>query len=103
EICAFAGAELECRDLQADSLFMNKLNSGKNPDIPVYNIVGTGCEMDGGIGDGAVLEEKSKLDWANNTIIEGKCRSAIKPLHLDLRDTKLYPEVYDTLKKVLKE
>ncbi|MBU0470964.1 MAG: alpha/beta hydrolase, partial [Nanoarchaeota archaeon] len=47
EICAFAGAELECRDLQADSLFMNKLNSGKNPDIPVYNIVGTGCEMDG--------------------------------------------------------
>ncbi|MFH1682221.1 MAG: hypothetical protein ABIA37_00340 [Candidatus Woesearchaeota archaeon] len=102
-ICSFTGAELECRDLQADSLFINKLNSGKQPNIPVYNIVGTGCEMDDGVGDGAVLEKSAKLDWATNFIIKGKCRSAIAPLHLDLREPQLYPEVYQKLKEVLEE
>lgn len=101
EVCPLTGAELECRDLRSDSLLMNKLNTGTSPKIPVFNIVGTGCNMEGKQGDGAVLEENAKLDWATNFVIKGKCRSVTYPLHLDLRNLQLYPEVYEKIKVAL--
>jgi uncharacterized alpha/beta hydrolase family protein len=103
DICPLTGEKLECRDMDANSLFINKLNSEPLPKIPIYNIVGTGCIMKEGIGDGAVLEEKAILEGANNYIINGTCRSTVYPLHLDLRNLDLYPEVYDIIKKALKE
>lgn len=103
DICPLTGEKLECRDMDANSLFMNKLNSAALPKIPIYNIVGTGCIMEGGMGDGAVLEEKALLEGADNYIINGTCRSALYPLHLDLRNLNLYPEVYDIIKNALKE
>ena len=102
ELCPLTGESLECKDMNSNSLFINKLNTGIKPSIPVYNIVGSGCNMNGKDGDGAVLTENAKLDWTENFIINGKCRSATMPLHLDLRNIKMYPEVYDILVKVIK-
>jgi hypothetical protein len=101
DYCPLTGERLECRDMNAESLFINKLNSEALPDIPIYNIVGTGCTMDEGFGDGAVLEKKAWLDGAENYLIEGTCRSTVYPLHLDLRDIELYPEVYDIIIEAL--
>lgn len=100
--CSVTGETLECRDMNENSLFMNKLNLGIKPKIPIYNIIGTGCDMEGKQGDGIVLEEKALLDGAQNYIIKGKCRSLIAPLHLDLRNIGIYPEVYEIIKNALK-
>ncbi len=101
-LCPLIGEDLECRDMDSNSLFINKLNRGALPPIPIYNIVGTGCDMGGKQGDGAVLEENALLDLgAHNYIINGTCESPLKPLHLDLRNIDKYPEVYNILRKSL--
>ena len=100
-ICPVIGGKLECRDMNADSLFINKLNREQPPGIPVYNIIGTGCRMFSGLGDGAVLEESARLVAAHNFVIEGTCREKFRPLHLDLLNTELYPEVYQRIKNSL--
>jgi len=101
-VCPLLGSELECRDLTEGSLFLNKLNRGLKPKIPVYTIVGTGCYMGVGQGDGTVLEDHATLSWAENHIIKGVCTGKFKPLHLDLLKPELYPEAYETLVKILK-
>ncbi len=100
-ICPVTGGELECRDMDKGSLFINKLNRNQQPGIPVYNIIGTGCSMLDGQGDGAVLEESAKLDFAKNFIIKGKCREKFYPLHLDLLNIEMYPDVYKIIKASL--
>ena len=101
DYCSVVGGELECRDLNANSLFINKLNQGKLPSIPVHNIVGTGCAMDEGVGDGTVVEKRGRLEGAQNYIIEGTCASSVYPLHLAILDIDAYPEVYEIVKKAL--
>lgn len=103
DYCPITGEKLECRDMNADSLFINKLNSGPNPNIPMYNILGTGCVMKDNIGDGVVLKEKAWLDGAHNYVINGTCLSPTEPLHLMLRDIDVYPEVYSIIIGALKE
>ncbi len=101
-LCPLAGGEKrECDDMNADSLFMQKLNREKVPDN-VYNIYATGCEMSGEIGDGIVLGESARLDIKNNFIINGTCRGKLQPLHLDLLKIDMYPEVYEKIKEILK-
>ena len=102
-VCPLLGAELECRDLTEGSLFLNKLNRASKPSIPVYTIVGTGCEMGEGEGDGVVLEDHATIPWAENHIIQGVCNGKFEPLHLDLLKPELYPEAYRTIVKILKE
>ncbi len=103
DYCPITGENLECRDMDSNSLFISKLNREPLPEIPIYNIVGTGCKMREGIGDGAVLEKNALLDGAKNFIINGTCTSIPKPLHLTLRDIDLYPAVYDSIRDALKE
>jgi len=102
DYCPIRGEKLECQDMDTKSLFMSKLNRGQFPNIPVYNIIGTGCRMDGRFGDGAVLEKNAYLEGANNFIINGTCEGLSKPLHLTLRDIDRYPEVYRIISGVLK-
>ena len=59
--------------------------------------------MDGKQGDGAVLEESSRLEGVQNFIINGTCRGRAYPLHLELRNIEKYPKVYEIIKKGLKE
>jgi hypothetical protein len=101
DYCSVIGGELECRDLNANSLFINKLNQGKLSTIPVHNIVGTGCVMDDGLGDGTVAEERGRLEGAQNYVIEGTCASSVYPLHLAILDIDAYPKVYEIVKKAL--
>lgn len=101
--CSIVGGKSECEDMYYDSLFMSKLNSEPLPDIPVYTIVATGCKMGSKMGDGIVLEESSVLDGATNYVINGTCKSKFEPLHLDMRNPNMYPEVYETLLKILRE
>ncbi|MBW2974429.1 alpha/beta fold hydrolase, partial [Candidatus Woesearchaeota archaeon] len=103
DLCPLVGGDLECRDMDSGSLFLNKLNRGSLPDIPIYSIVGTGCLMEGKEGDGTVLEENARLEGAQNFVINGTCTSVDKPLHTDLRDIGLYPEVYDIIIDALDE
>ena len=100
--CSILGEGLECRDMKEESLFMNKLSSGSIPKIPIYTIVGVGCEMSGGDGDGVVLKDEVMLDWAKNYIIEGSC-SSTSFLHTQLLDVGLYPSVYEIIERILKE
>ncbi len=102
DYCNVLGERLECHDMNSNSLFLNKLNSGSEPSIPVYNIIGTGCRMDFGIGDGVVLEQDAGLDFAENHVIQGKC-SRTRPLHTAIKDIETYPEVYDIVLESLKE
>jgi len=102
ELCPIVGESLECNDMNSKSLFINKLNRQPLPKISIYNILGTGCGMSGEEGDGAVLEKNALLDGARNYIINGTCRSIGKPLHLELRDIDLYPEVYRIIREALK-
>lgn len=101
DYCPLTGEKLECEDMNENSLFINKLNRGSLPKVPIYNIVGTGCNMNGKQGDGTVLEEKAVLEGAQNYIIHGKCRSLTNPLHLDLRNIEMYPEVYKIINNAL--
>lgn len=103
DYCPLTGEELECKDMNENSLFMNKLNRAPFPDVPIHNIVGTGCNMNGKQGDGTVLEENAMLEGAQNYIINGKCRSLVSPLHLDLRNIEMYPEVYEIIENVLEK
>ena len=98
----FGGGELECRDMTAGSVFLERLNLGSLPKISIYNIFGQGCDMQGGIGDGIVLEQNAVLDNAKNYIINGTCQT-FKTLHNSLIDTDVHPEVYDIVSKAMKE
>lgn len=92
--CPLLGERLECRDMHVESLFMRKLNAGKNPEIPVTNIYGAGCPMEDGTGDGIVLAQNAVLPFGKNIQINGTCTSVVGPLHIELLNVEKYPEVY---------
>lgn len=100
EYCPVKGGSLECRDMNEGSLFINKLNREKMPNIGIYNIVGTGCKMRGMDGDGIVLESSAWLDGAENFLVNGTCKGA-DLVHKDLLDVEKYPEVSAFIKKAL--
>lgn len=101
--CTLFGTELECRDMGEDSLFMNKLNNAKNPGIPIYNIIGIGCDTEGETGDGIVKNSSAYLPYAENYFVEGICKeSEFEYLHVEIMDFNKYPEVYEIIKNSLK-
>ncbi len=95
-MCPVFGERLECRDMREGSLFLNKLNREPLPDVPFYNVVAVGCEMDGRDSDGVVLKESALLEGAENIIIEGHCRGSavlhstfVRDLHPGYREAVL--------------
>ena len=102
--CSVFGAQPECEDMGEGSLFLNKLNTGKQPSIPVYNIIGIGCNMDGEAGDGVVKNSSTYLDYATNYYINGTCDEIkIQTLHSNIISTKKYPKTLELIKEILKE
>jgi len=102
-LCPVFGEEKECNDMKEGSVFLNKLNTQKE-DVDIYVVTATGCEMKYGVGDGIVLEENVPLDYATNFVVQGECNDLLKnDLHSAILDPAKYPEVYDILKKILKE
>jgi len=99
--CGLIGAQLECRDMTEGSLFLNKLNTGRQSNVPITAIIGTGCPMEGGNGDGVVVERNARLESAQAVLVNGTCRSTTVPLHLDLLDVTRYPAVIDAIRDAL--
>jgi len=99
-LCSLFGAKAECTDLASGSLFLNKLNNDPSPKVKTYDIIGTGCQMDGGIGDGVVLNENAVLNGSRQYYIDGTC-SGVNPLHIDMLDLNKYPQLYQTIKDIL--
>jgi len=92
-LCTVFGTKLECSDMDGTSLFMNKLNNGPSPTIPVYNIVGLGCITNGEDGDGVVTNSSQYLVYAKNYFINGTCReSQFQYLHTDIIKPEKYPQ-----------
>ena len=85
--------------MNKNSLFMNKLNR-QELSVPTYNILGTGCRMAQGDGDGIVLRENALLDGAENTIIRGECRP-LRPLHTAILDIDTYPDAYAAIQDAI--
>lgn len=97
--CSIFGEKLECRDMNSNSFFMNKLNRDL-PNVPIYMIYGTGCNMNGEDGDGIVLTRNAILENANNSKINGQC-GGVNFLHTEMLNPALYPKVYNLIKEDL--
>lgn len=93
DYCPLVGERLECRDMNAGSLFLNKLNREPLPPIPITMIVGSGCAMEEGDGDGIVLAQKAHLPGARNVYINGTCQGT-SLLHSHMLDLGQHPETY---------
>jgi len=100
--CNLVGEERECRDMKDDSAFMSKLKLEGGIGIPAYVIIGQGCSMTKGDGDGVVLSENADLEGARRYFVDGTC-SALHPLHTSMLDINAYPEVYKYIEKALED
>ncbi len=100
-ICPIFGSRLECEDMDKNSLFMNKLKNSAKPTIPVYNIIGIGCDTNQETGDGVVENSSAFLDYATNYYVNGTCIAfQAKYLHTEILDPVKYPEVVDIIKNL---
>ncbi|MEK6937728.1 MAG: alpha/beta fold hydrolase [Nanoarchaeota archaeon] len=106
DYCSVVGEQLECRDMSEDSLFLNKLNRESLPQIPIYNIIGVGCDTDGEEGDGIVPKEKVELPSKDNSVhnyyINGNC-TGTDYLHSEMLNMDKYPEVYEIVKEAVSD
>ncbi|MBI2541676.1 alpha/beta fold hydrolase [Candidatus Woesearchaeota archaeon] len=106
DYCGFLGENRECQDMQENSLFMNKLNDpAKQPSkVKAYAIVGQGCEMKLGDGDGVVLSRNSKLENAKTYFVNGTCGGLFgENLHTEILNIEKYNETYGVIRSILKE
>jgi hypothetical protein len=98
--CPIFGSKIECDDMNQDSLFMNKLNNGGIPKIPIYNLIGIGCNTDGEAGDGVIKNSSAYLDWANNYYINSSCGELFQYSHVEILNINKYPEVLNIIKSI---
>ncbi len=103
KLCKLFGAERECEDMDESSVLINKLSIQKGFNIPVYNIIGVGCNTYGNDGDGIVTNKSAYLSWANNYYITGTCQNtALTYLHSEVINPYKYPQIYEIIKNILK-
>ena len=104
DYCGFIGENRECQDMQENSLFINKLNDPlKQPNkIKLYSIIGQGCQMKLGNGDGIVLTGNAKLENAELFYVNGTCGGLFGGnLHTEILNIEKYPETYRIVTEVL--
>lgn len=106
DYCGLIGESRECLDMQKNSLFINKVNDLlKQPNkVGLYVIIGQGCKMKLGNGDGIVLPEDAKLESAKIYAVNGTCGGLFgEVLHTEILDIDKYPDTYRIVKEALKE
>ena len=102
KICGLFGAQKECDDMDANSVLINKLNGQTGFNVPVYNIIGIGCDTYGEDGDGIVTNSSAYLDWAYNYYVNGTCQNReFKYLHTEIIYPDKYPQNYEIVKEIL--
>jgi len=100
--CSLIGSLAECKDMAKNSILLNKLDNVQNMTIPVYNLVGMGCKMNGDTGDGIVTETSQYLSYANNSYIEGFCDElSLDLLHEKILNPEKYPRTYEFINQSL--
>lgn len=100
--CRLSGSKVECDDMKKGSVFLKRLNSQVNSDytIPVYNIIGQGCNMNGFDGDGIVTVENAQLPGANALLVNGSCTGFFNvDLHNDLVNKQ---KTFNYIKEIIK-
>lgn len=103
KICKLFGEEKECDDMDENSALINKLDRQTELNIPIYNIVGIGCDTYGENGDGIVTNRSAQLNWAKNYYVNGTCRkNEFKYLHSRIIYPEEYPQAYEIIKNILK-
>lgn len=106
DYCSLIGENRECQDMQENSLFINKLNDPlKQPvKVKLYSIIGQGCQMKFGDGDGIVSTKNAKLENAKLYFVNGTCGGVFGAvLHTDILDIERYPETYRVVAEILIE
>jgi hypothetical protein len=102
DFCSFFGSFKECEDMKKDSVFLKRLNAHSPPQIPLHNIVGTGCSDGASDGDGVVLKENAELKSGTNYYVEGICQSKINNfLHNSMLDPVANPKVFEIISDIL--
>ena len=104
--CGYVGENRECQDMRENSLFINKLNDPlKQPTkVKLYTIIGQGCQMKSGDGDGIVLSENVKLDNSKLHYVNGTCGGFFGSiLHTEILNINKYQVTYNLVKEILKE
>jgi uncharacterized alpha/beta hydrolase family protein len=99
--CPIFGADIECNEMNTNNSFMVKLNEAPLPNIPVYNIIGNGCLIEGFEGDGIVKSESAYLDGAENIYVEGTC-TGVDFFHVSMIQPSRHPEIYEIIKEKIK-
>ncbi|MBI2653074.1 alpha/beta hydrolase [Candidatus Woesearchaeota archaeon] len=106
DYCGYIGENRECQDMQENSLFINKVNDPlKQPsEVKLYAIIGQGCQMKLGDGDGIVLSENAKLENAKLYPVNGTCGGLFGgTLHTEILDIEKYPKTYNIVTNILRE
>jgi hypothetical protein len=102
DYCAVIGSETACNDMKEDSVLINQVNNDETDFVPAYNIVGVGCNMGEETGDGIVKNSSQYLNYATNYYVNGTCNElSFLYFHETVLSPKLYPEVYEIIKKIL--
>lgn len=103
KFCKLFGAEKECDDMYEGSVLVNKLSAQTGFNIPVYNIIGIGCNTYGENGDGIVTNRSAYLNWTYNYYVNGTCQdSKFKYLHSEIIYPDEYLQTYEIIKNILK-
>lgn len=103
DYCSVIGPAASCNDLSKDSIFMNELNNKPTDTIPIYNIVGIGCQMGDETGDGIIKNSSQYLPSATNYYLKGTCNElAFVYFHEEIVYPEKYPEAYNLIVDILK-
>ena len=103
-LCELFGSDVVCKDLDENSLFINKLNNAPTEKPEIHNIIGIGCSMGDETGDGILTNSSQYLDYATNYYVSGECNELkFQYLHEEIGNPIKYPEAYELIKKILKE
>lgn len=98
-LCAFFGDADACADMRQGSLFLTKLNNGKQPTIPLYTIAGR-CK--GKTTDGVIEVASVYLSGANNTVIDSDCTDG-NLFHSVLLYPEITPQVFGIVQNVISQ
>jgi pimeloyl-ACP methyl ester carboxylesterase len=103
-LCSLTGASRECEDMDADSIFLKRLNTPQNAfeTIDGYTIRAIGCDMEGEDGDGIVLARNVPLPYTTNYVVEGECTDSLNSnLHTRFLNPNEHRETYELIRSIL--
>lgn len=104
DYCSILGSEVVCNEMNKDSILINKLNNAPTEKIPIYNIIGIGCDMGDETGDGVVKNSSQYLDDATNFYLKGKCNELnFEFFHETILYPEKSPEIYNTISQIIKK